>query len=201
MVRYKYMIGIFLACFLFTLFLSPYLPNYLAVHWNQDGEPNEYARKQVVMLFIPCLIICLHGLLYIISHYVYKFNENDRNIVMRFKENVSLFLLFIHMLILVIGIGIDIPFQIGLIIGISAFLFMVSKGFKKGRKKEEEPIVLQKIRLFSQRIFQYMSFIILICLFLKLQWGFYLLIGVISCGSISFMFCILYSYILGNYEI
>ncbi|CAI8971511.1 MULTISPECIES: DUF1648 domain-containing protein [Bacillus] len=200
MVRYKYIMGIFLAGLLFTLFLYPNLPNYLAVHWNQNGEPNEYARKQVVVLFIPCLIVFFHGLLYIISRYVYKLNENDHYIVMRFKENVSLFLLFIHMFILAIGTGIDIPFQTGLIIGISGFLFMVSKGFKKGRKKEEEPIVLQKIRLFSQRIFQYMSLIILICLFLKLQWGFYLLIGVISCGSIAFMCCILYSYILENYE-
>lgn len=191
--------GIFLASFLFTLFLYPYLPNDLAVRWNQSGEPNEYARKLVVVLFIPCLIIFFHGLLYIISHYIYKFNEHNYYIVMRFKESVSLFLLFIHMLILAIGTGIDIPFQTGLIIGISAFLFMVSKGFKK--RKKEEPMVLQKIRLFSQRIFQCMSLIILLCLFLKLKWGFYLLVGVISCGSISFMFCILYAYILENYEI
>ncbi|MEY8348368.1 DUF1648 domain-containing protein [Bacillus cereus] len=199
MIKHKYMIGIFLAYFLFTLFLYPYLPNDLAVRWNHSGEPNEYARKLVVVLFIPGLIIFFHGLLYIISHYVYKFNKHNYYIVMKFKESVTLFLLFIHMLILIIGTGIDIPFQTGLIIGTSAFLFMISKGFKK--RKEEEPIVLQKIRLFSQRIFQCMSLIVLFCLFLKMKWGLYLLVGVISCGSISFMFCILYVYILEMYEI
>ncbi|WP_459500918.1 DUF1648 domain-containing protein [Bacillus sp. C1] len=199
MIKYKYMIGIFFSCLLFTLFLYPYLPNELAVHWNQSGEPNEYAKKQIVVVFIPCLIIFLHVLLYIISHYVYKFNKNNNDIMMRFKENVFLFLLFIHILILVIGTGVDIRFQTGLIIGSSAFLFMVSKGFKEG-KQEKEPIVLQKMRVCSQRIFRYMALIVFICLFLKLEWGFYLVIGVISLGSISFMFFILYSYILENYE-
>ncbi|MFJ8527310.1 DUF1648 domain-containing protein [Bacillus sp. NPDC094106] len=200
MVRYKYIMGIFFACLLFTLFLYPYLPNHIAVHWNQHGEPNEFARKQVVAVFIPCLIIFFHGLMYMISQYVYKFNRDDHFVVMRFKKNVTLFLLFIHMLVLFISLGTVIPFQIGLIIGISVFLFMISKGFKKSDKKEEEPIKLQKIRLLSQRIFQSMACIILISLFLKLEWGFYLLVSVICCGSISFMFCILYAYILENYE-
>lgn len=191
--------GIFFACLLFTLFLYPYLPYYLAVHWNQSNEANEFAGKQVVVLFIPCLIIFLHGLIYMVSQYVYKFSKDAHSIVMGFEKNVFLFLLYIHALILSINMGIGIPFQMGLTIGISAFLFMISKGFKKG-KKAEEPVTLQKIRLCSQRIFQSMACIVLISLFLKLEWGFYLLISVISCGSIAFMSYILYSYILENYE-
>lgn len=43
----------------------------MAVHWNENGEPNEFMSKQVVVAFIPCLIIFLHGLMYIISHNIY----------------------------------------------------------------------------------------------------------------------------------
>ncbi|MDM5153923.1 DUF1648 domain-containing protein [Bacillus sp. DX1.1] len=200
MARYRFIMGIFLACLLITLVVYPYLPNYVAVHWNQSGKTNEFVRKQVFVLFIPCLIILLHSILYIISQYIYKFREADQYIVRGFEKSVFVFLLFIHMLVLTIGIGINIQFQTWLTMGISVFLFMISKGFQRETRKEEEPVVLQKIRLYSQRIFQGMAIMIWGCLFLKQEWGFYLLISVISCGSISFMFYILYAYTLENYE-
>lgn len=54
-------------------------------------------------------------------------------------------MLFIHMLILLINFGDFIFFQTGLTIGISMFLFMLSKEFKKIKGKEKDPIKLQKI--------------------------------------------------------
>ncbi|TKH10016.1 hypothetical protein FC694_26795, partial [Bacillus wiedmannii] len=65
---------------------------------------------------------------------------------------------------------------------------------------EKDPIKLQKIRLMSRRIFQMMACSILFSLFLNLKWGFYVLLSVISSGSILFMFYILYAYIIESYE-
>ncbi|KFN04594.1 DUF1648 domain-containing protein [Bacillus clarus] len=200
MVKYKYTLGIFCACLLFTICLYPYLPNYLAVHWNESGEPNEFVTKQVVVFIIPFFVVLLYGLAYVVSHHIYKFNGDHHVIIMGFIRNVTVFILFIHMLILFINLENVISFQTGLTIGISVFLFMLSKGFKKRKEAEEEPMKLQKIRLFSRRIFQMMACIILFSLFLNLRWGFYFLISAISCGSILFMLCILYSYIIESYE-
>ncbi len=108
------------------------------------------------------------------------------------------------MLILFINFRKVISFQTGLTIGISMFLFMLSKEFKniKGKEKEKEkdPIKLQKIRLVSRRIFQVMAWGILFSLFLNLEWGFYVLLSIISCGSMLFMLYIFYSYIIESYE-
>ncbi|OQR55570.1 DUF1648 domain-containing protein [Bacillus sp. CDB3] len=200
MVKYKYVLGIFFACLLLTLCIYTYLPTRMAVHWNENGVANEFISKQVVVLFLPVLIIFSHGFVYIISHNIYKFNEGEHFIVSGFIKSITLFMLFIHMLILFINLRSSIFFQTGLTIGISMFLFMLSKVFKKVKDTEKEPIKLQKIRLVSSRIFQVMACSILCSLLLSLKWGFYLLISVISCGSILFMFYILYAYILESYE-
>lgn len=111
----------------------------MAIHWNENGEPNEFMSKQVVIAFIPCLIIFLHGFVYIISHNIYKFNEGEHVIISGFLKTITLFMVFIHMLILFINFGSRIAFQTGLTIGISMFLFMLSKGFKtvKSTKKTQ----------------------------------------------------------------
>ena len=199
MIKYKYILGIFFACLLITLCLYPYLPNQMAVHWNENGEPNEFMSKQVVVAFIPCLIIFLHGLMYIISHNIYKFNEDEHVIISGFLKTITLFMLFIHMLILFINFGSMISFQTGLTIGISMFLFMLSKAFKKCRVRKRSNQI-KKICLVSRRIFQVMACSILFSLFLNLKWGFYVLLSVISGGSILFMFYALYSYIIESYE-
>ncbi|QUG83128.1 DUF1648 domain-containing protein [Bacillus nitratireducens] len=201
MVKYKYVLGIFFACLLLTLCIYPYLPTRMAVHWNENGVANEFISKQVVVLSLPVLIIFLHGFVYIISHNIYKFNEGEHFIVSGFIKSITLFMLFIHVLILFINLRSIIFFQTGLTIGISMFLFMLSKVFKKVKDTEKEPIKLQKIRLVSRRIFQVMACSILFSLLLSLEWGFYVLISVISFGSILFMFYILYSYIIESYEI
>lgn len=172
----------------------------MAVHWNENGRPNEFMSKQVVIAFIPFLIIFLHGFVYIISHNIYKFNQGEYVIISEFLKTITLFMLFIHMLILYIHFGSMVSFQTGLTIGISMFLFMLSKGFNKVKSTDKDPIKLQKIRLVSRRIFQVMACSILISLFLNFKWGFYVLLSVISCGSILFMFYILYSYIIESYE-
>ena len=172
----------------------------MAVHWNVNGEPNEFMSKQVVVAFIPCFIIFSYGFLYIISHNIFKFNEREHGIIGGFIKKITLFMLFIHTLILFINFGDLISFQTGLTIGISMFLFMLSKEFKKIKGKEKDPIKLQKIRLVSRRIFQVMACSILFSLFLNLKWGFYVLLSVISGGSILFMFYALYSYIIESYE-
>ncbi|MDM8363901.1 DUF1648 domain-containing protein [Bacillus thuringiensis] len=200
MIKYKYVLGIFFACLLVTLCLYPYLPTRMAVHWNVNGEPNEFMSKQVVVAFIPCFIIFSYGFLYIISHNIFKFNEREHCIIDGFIKKITLFMLFIHMLILFINFGDLIFFQTGLTIGISMFLFMLSKEFKKIKGKEKDPIKLQKIRLVSRRIFQVMACSILFSLFLKLEWGFYVLLSIISCGSMLFMLYIFYSYIIESYE-
>ncbi|EJR03135.1 MULTISPECIES: DUF1648 domain-containing protein [Bacillus cereus group] len=200
MIKYKYMLGIFFACLLLTLCIYPYLPTRMAVHWNENGGANEFMSKQVVVLCIPVLITILHGLIYIISHNVYKFNEGEHFIISGFIKSIILFMMFVHILILFINLGSIISFQTGLTIGISMFLFIFSKVFKKVKDREKEPIKLQKIRLVSRRIFQVMACSVLFSLLLSLKWGFYLLISVISCGSILFMFYILYAYILESYE-
>ncbi|MGE6597898.1 DUF1648 domain-containing protein [Bacillus proteolyticus] len=201
MVKYKYVLGIFFACLLLTLCIYPYLPTRMAVHWNENGVANAFISKQVVVLSLPVLIIFSHGFVYIISHNIYKFNEGEHFIVSGFIKSITLFMLFIHMLILFINLRSIIFFQTGLTIGISMFLFMLSKVFKKVKDTEKEPIKLQKIRLVSRRIFQVMACSILFSLLLSLKWGFYVLISVISFGSILFMFYILYSYIIESYEI
>ncbi|MDM5192640.1 DUF1648 domain-containing protein [Bacillus hominis] len=200
MLKYKYMLGIFFACLLLTLCIYPYLPTRMAVHWNENGGANEFMSKQVVVLFIPVLIIILHGLVYVISHNIYKFNEGEHFIISGFIKSITLFMMFVHMLILFINLGNIISFQTGLTIGISVFLFMFSKVFKKVKDREKEPIKLQKIRLVSRRIFQVMACSILFSLFLNLKWGFYVLLSVISCGSTLFMFYIFYAYIIESYE-
>ena len=200
MIKYKYILGILFACLLVTLCLYPYLQEHLAVHWDVNGRPNEFMSKQVVIALIPCLIIFLHGLMYIISHNIYKFNEDEHVIISGFLKTITLFMLFIHMLILFINFGSMISFQTGLTIGISMFLFMLSKAFKKVQSTEKDPIKLKKIRLVSRRIFQVMACSILFSLFLNLKWGFYVLLSVISGGSILFMFYALYSYIIESYE-
>ncbi|OOR31790.1 DUF1648 domain-containing protein, partial [Bacillus mycoides] len=81
MIKYKYMLGIFFACLLLTLCIYPYLPTRMAVHWNENGGANEFMSKQVVVLFIPVLIIILHGLVYVILHNIYKFNEGEYFII------------------------------------------------------------------------------------------------------------------------
>ena len=60
----------------------------MAVHWNGNGGPNEFMSKQVVVLFIPCLIIFLHGFVYIISHNIYKFNEREHFIISGFIKRL-----------------------------------------------------------------------------------------------------------------
>ena len=200
MIKYKYVLGIFFACLLVTLCLYPYLPTRMAVHWNVNGEPNEFMSKQVVVAFIPCFIIFFFLFLYIISHNIFKFNEREHGIIDGFIKKITLFMLFIHMLILFINFEDLISFQTGLTIGISMFLFMLSKEFKKIKGKEKDPIKLQKIRLVSRRIFQVMACGILFSLFLNLEWGFYVLLSVISCGSMLFMLYIFYSYIIESYE-
>lgn len=200
MLKYKYMLGIFFACLLLTLCIYPYLPTRMAVHWNENGGANEFMSKQVVVLFIPVLIIILHGLVYVISHNIYKFNEGEHFIISGFIKSITLFMMFVHILILFINLGNIISFQTGLTIGISMFLFMFSKVFEKVKDREKEPIKLQKIRLVSRRIFQVMAYSILFSLFLNLKWGFYVLLSVISCGSTLFMFYIFYAYIIESYE-
>ena len=199
MIKYKYILGIFFACLLITLCLYPYLPNQMAVHWNENGEPNEFMSKQVVVAFIPCLIIFLHGLMYIISHNIYKFNEDEHVIISGFLKTITLFMLFIHMLILFINFGSMISFQTGLTIGISMFLLCLVRRLKSaeyGKRSNQ----IKKICLVSRRIFQVMACSILFSLFLNLKWGFYVLLSVISGGSILFMFYALYSYIIESYE-
>ena len=59
----------------------------MAVHWNVNGEPNEFMSKQVVVAFIRCFII-FHMDFYIISHNIFKFNEREHCIIGGFiKEN------------------------------------------------------------------------------------------------------------------
>lgn len=116
----------------------------MAVHWDGNGRPNEFMSKQVVIALIPCLIIFLHGLMYIISHNIYKFNEDEHVIISGFLKTITLFMLFIHMLILFINFGSMISFQTGLTIGISMFLFMLSKAFKKSSEYGKRPNQIKK---------------------------------------------------------
>ncbi len=76
---------------------------------------------------------------------------------------------------------------------------MTSKSFKK-MGKEKEPVPLQKICLLGQRVFCGMAYMSLCSLLLRLEWGMYVLISIICCGAIFFLFGILYSYLLANYE-
>lgn len=89
---------------------------------NVNGQPNEFMSKQVVVAFIPCFIIFSYGFLYIISHNIFKFNEREHGIIGGFIKKITLFMLFIHTLILFINFGDLISFQTGLTIGISMFL-------------------------------------------------------------------------------
>ena len=115
----------------------------MAVHWNENGEPNEFMSKQVVVAFIPCLIIFLHGLMYIISHNIYKFNEDEHVIISGFLKTITLFMLFIHMLILFINFGSMISFQTGLTIGISMFLLCLVRRLKSA-EYGKDPIKLKR---------------------------------------------------------
>ncbi|WP_369900532.1 DUF1648 domain-containing protein [Bacillus manliponensis] len=196
MKAYKYIIFI---SSVMSIFAYPYLSDIIAIHWRLNGKADEFVNKQAVFM-LPILLLFIHSIFLFAEQYIYKMQGDGKRMIRNMESIILLFLLYIHSILILIGIGVSLHFQSWLTVGIGLFLFLLSKCFKRIGAEEAEPKMLRKIRLYSKYTFRVMAIAVIICLPLQNEVSFYALITIMSCGAVIFMSCVLYEYILESYK-
>jgi len=115
-------------CFIITIFFYPYLPQKMASHWGASGEVNGFMPKEVSAFLVPLIATVLAFVLY----YTPKLDPLQKNIEKfrehyeRFIVHLTVFFLFLQVIILLWNVGIQIDFNI--VMGLAFALLFFSIG-------------------------------------------------------------------------
>lgn len=201
-------ICLFLLAILMGVLSYPYLPNQMPTHWGVDGTADEFANKEVVICIFPAVMIVLYSSFRFTMHYVYARYAGKGVAHSIITYAILLFLLFLHTLILLIGLGWKIDFNTWLLGGSGVFFLVIGWSFQKLEYKDsialslyenKRPTLFQKTQLYSTRAFQLMGLGILVSLFLTNQVRLYTTIGIIGIGSLLLIGATLYYYVTDNH--
>lgn len=194
---------------LFSLCMSvalyPLLPNQIATHWTSNGTADEYTTKLIAGFLIPILMI----LLFIASHftmrYIYDASKRNYKAHTIITNSVLAFLLYIHVLILLIGTGIFIDFHMWLLGAAGVFFLVLSWGFAEIPAREpvsasfvSTETVFQKMQIHTVRTFRFIGFGILVSLVMPPHWQVHTAICLIGFGGIFIIIMTLYYYTTEN---
>ncbi|WP_342046703.1 DUF1648 domain-containing protein [Bacillus sp. OTU530] len=194
---------------LFSLCMSvalyPLLPSQVATHWNINGTADEHTTKIMAGFLIPVLMVFLFKVSDFTMRYIYGTSKRNCTVHAIATNTVLSFLLFIHVLILLIGTGIFIDFQMCLLAAAGAFFLVLSWCFAKIQTREpvtapfvSTETVFQKMQMHTVRTFCFIGFGLLVSLILPQQWQVYTAICMIGFGGIFIIIMTLYYYTIEN---
>ncbi|GAB2719363.1 SdpI family protein [Paenibacillus thermoaerophilus] len=98
------------------LIVAPYLPEQVPIHFNIQGEPDNYASKWFAVLFMPGLMLAVNLLFMFSPKYESKRNDpRQQKDFEKIQTITTAGLLLLHGFVLAFGYGLDI--NIGRVIG------------------------------------------------------------------------------------
>ncbi|KKI93148.1 membrane protein [Bacillus sp. SA1-12] len=126
MKRYLLSFLLIAVSFVIGVIALPYLPDQVAMHWNINGEADQFWNKSYAVFFGPLLMIVLFALLTLMPKIDPK-KENYKKFSGTYNIFVNLFIVFFFVIHLVtigynLGLAIDISFAILIAIG---FLYII----------------------------------------------------------------------------
>lgn len=109
-----------------SILAYPLLPARVAIHWNLAGEPDGYSGRLFAAAFAPAISAGLLMLLLFLPKFEPKRNSIRKNLgyYSLLAAGLSLFFLGIHLLVLLNGLGADLPVG-GLVIFLIGALFIL----------------------------------------------------------------------------
>jgi hypothetical protein len=204
----KHVLAIFL--FLLAICISvvfySQLPDVMPTHWGRDGKPDEFTHKQIATFIIPLVMAVSYSSFHFTMKYVYNKRSDDvRLAYFVITYAIIAFLFFIHILLILISLGVNLSFNACLLFAIGIFFIVLSLSFKMINFRDsiafsfyQDPCILQKIQTYSIGTFRFIGIGILLSLLLSSHVRFYTTIGIIGGGTFSVFAVILYYYVTDN---
>ncbi len=100
---------IILITFMISIFLYPVVPNTMITHWGINDEPNGFSSKEFGLFFVPVLMIIFAIILYFVplldpmKKNIEKFRNDYNNLILL----LLLFLLYVHILSILLNLGLN----------------------------------------------------------------------------------------------
>lgn len=186
-----------------SLWAYPQLPEMVPSHWNIAGEVDDTMQRGMVAFLMPGTILFL-GLLLLFLPNIDPLRANVerfRSVYNGFIAGLSVFLLYLHILIILAGLGVEfnpiyllIPFVSLAMFGIGVFLEKIKPNWFAGIRTPwtlNSPTVWEKTHRLGSRLFKLNGVVILFGLIFSPQVAFFIMIGSIL---ITTLVLVAYSY-------
>ena len=197
-------IFIILAVMALAVFLYPQLPDQIPSHWNINGDIDAWSSKNFAVSFFPALIIAVYALMsgLIFLDPMRKNIESFSFIYFWMKTGVVLFLSFIYIITLLVGMGYEINVARMIILGIAALFLLfglvmpeIKKNYMIGIRLPwtlHSEKVWEKTHKFGGKLFIALGIIMAAAYFLPVVYSFWILIGGIILMLVAL---VIYSYL------
>ncbi|KKS65983.1 MAG: hypothetical protein UV40_C0017G0005 [Parcubacteria group bacterium GW2011_GWA1_42_7] len=197
-------IFIILAVMALAVFLYPQLPDQIPSHWNINGDIDAWSSKNFAVSFFPALIIAVYALMsgLIFLDPMRKNIESFSFIYFWMKTGVVLFLSFIYIITLLVGMGYEINVARMIILGIAALFLLfglvmpeIKKNYMVGIRLPwtlHSEKVWNKTHKFGGKLFIALGIIMAAAYFLPVVYSFWILIGGIILMLVAL---VIYSYL------
>ena len=197
-------IFIVLAVMALAVFLYPQLPDQIPSHWNINGDIDAWSSKNFAVSFFPALIIAVYALMsgLIFLDPMRKNIESFSFIYFWMKTGVVLFLSFIYIITLLVGMGYEINVARMIILGIAALFLLfglvmpeIKKNYMVGIRLPwtlHSEKVWNKTHKFGGKLFIALGIIMAAAYFLPVVYSFWILIGGIILMLVAL---VIYSYL------
>ncbi|MFG6147642.1 SdpI family protein [Halobacillus sp. B23F22_1] len=115
--RYMYIWFLIAVSFGVSLFVLPYLPEQVAMHWNIYGEADQFWNKSIAVFFIPLLMLGMAALLVLLP----KIDPNKAN----FKKFSTSYQMIVHVILVFLFLlhVVTLGYNLGWAIDISLVIF------------------------------------------------------------------------------
>ena len=187
-----------------AVFLYPQLPDQIPSHWNINGDIDAWSSKNFAVSFFPALIIAVYALMsgLIFLDPMRKNIESFSFIYFWMKTGVVLFLSFIYIITLLVGMGYEINVARMIILGIAALFLLfglvmpeIKKNYMVGIRLPwtlHSEKVWNKTHKFGGKLFIALGIIMAAAYFLPVVYSFWILIGGIILMLVAL---VIYSYL------
>ena len=114
--------------FVISLIALPYMPDQMAMHWNINGEADQFWNKSYAVFFGPLLMIIIISLFVLLPKVDPK-KENYKKFSGSYNIFVNMFIVFFFLLhIVTIGYNLGLDLDISLVVIIVVGLFFIILG-------------------------------------------------------------------------
>jgi uncharacterized membrane protein len=118
-------IGLVLVTSVISVYFYPMMPEQMASHWNAQGQVDGYAGKGVGLFLMPCVMVGLAVLLYIIP-YIDPLKRNIDKFMPYYEGFIilfSAFMLAMHYYVILWNLGVQISTNVVLPVGLGLLFF------------------------------------------------------------------------------